>query len=506
MKKLSYLILVLIVIFSCQKEYSFEQVGSSTPASAEFSFSGSPGNCTVATVAGYYATGIMLTDANTVTIQVSVTKAGSYNISTNIVNGYSFSGAGIFTNTGIQTVTLKASGNPATAGTDLFTPQTGGITGCKFNVTVNTPSPAEFTLSGAPNDCSNATVNGIYNINMPLTTSNTVSLQVNVTSVGTYTLSTNTVGGISFSKTGSFGSTGIQTITLTGSGTPTIAGNNSFTPQIGTSSCSFIVNVNSPAVFSFSGGTGTCASATINGSYTTTAPLTSTNTVTLTVNVTTAGSYNITTNTVGGMTFAATGIFSSTGTQTVTLTGSGTPTTVGNNTLTVSGGCSFVVNVTNTPTSATVYQCKIDGALTIFTDMADAQTLNKLFNPPIPTLQLGGFAASPSGSDPPEFNIYINKNDGSAVGTGTYNEKNLAALNGYQIAINYYKINPDMSVTVWNTSSNILTANPPFTITVTSVTSTRVKGIFSGQLTNIFEGSTNTINITEGVFDLPIVN
>jgi hypothetical protein len=33
-----------------------------------------------------------------------------------------------------------------------------------------------------------------------------------------------------------------------------------------------------------------------------------------------------------------------------------------------------------------------------------------------------------------------------------------------------------------------------------------VKGTFSGKLTDLLQGSTKTMNITEGVFDLPIEN
>ena len=82
------------------------------------------------------------------------------------------------------------------------------------------------------------------------------------------------------------------------------------------------------------------------------------------------------------------------------------------------------------------------------------------------------------------------------------------AANGYRIEIDYHKVNADQSVTIWNTSSSLppLTTNPPFTIVVTSVTATRVKGTFSGKLTDLFQGSTKTMNITEGVFDLPIEN
>jgi uncharacterized protein (TIGR02145 family) len=56
-------------------------------------------------------------------------------------------------------------------------------------------------------------------------TTATVTLVANVTSVGSYTISTNTLNGVTFSKSGTFSSTGAQTVTLTPSGTPIAAGN-----------------------------------------------------------------------------------------------------------------------------------------------------------------------------------------------------------------------------------------------------------------------------------------
>jgi hypothetical protein len=76
--------------------------------------------------------------------------------------------------------------------------------------------------------------------------------------------------------------------------------------------------------------------------------------------------------------------------------------------------------------------------------------------------------------------------------------------NGYRIEVDYKIENPDGSVTWWNTSS-IPTPGPAFTIIVTSITPTRVKGTFSGTLTDLFRTPGVTKTITEGVFDLPIL-
>lgn len=53
----------------------------------------------------------------------------------------------------------------------------------------------------------------------------TITLVANVTTAGTYTIFTNTVNGVTFSASGTFGATGAQTVNLRPSGIPTLAGN-----------------------------------------------------------------------------------------------------------------------------------------------------------------------------------------------------------------------------------------------------------------------------------------
>ena len=340
---------IAVLFFSCQKETSLDTGNPPNPTpqpTAVFALSGTPNACTGAMVNGAYIVSTILSATNTVTIQVNVTSIGSYTISTNTVNGYKFSGAGAFTTTGNQNVTLTGSGTPTAVGTDSFTPQA-GASGCTFSVTVVAPTPAVFTLAGAPNACAPATVNGAYSLNTPLSAANTVAIQVNVTSTGPYSITTNTVAGVSFSATGAFITTGNQTVTLAGSGTPTAQGAAAFTPQAGTSSCTFTVNVFGAASFTMAGAPGACTNPVINGTYTSGTPLDASNTVTVSVNVTVPGTFTLTTNTVGGMTFSKTGTFATTGTQSVTLNGSGTPTTTGANVLSPqAGACTFAINVT----------------------------------------------------------------------------------------------------------------------------------------------------------------
>lgn len=122
---------------------------------------------------------------------------------------------------------------------------------------------AKFVIKNVTGGCSDASVNGIYMAAAALTVSNTVEILVTVESIGTYTITTNTANGISFSSTGSFTQTGEQIITMTGTGTPTAAGNYTFTP--GTDGCPFnitVIGTITPPVF-----TGTFT-AKVNGTPT----------------------------------------------------------------------------------------------------------------------------------------------------------------------------------------------------------------------------------------------
>ena len=108
-------------------------------------------------------------------------------------------------------------------------------------------SKAVFTLQGAPDSCTGAQVAGNYIKSTSLNASNTATIHINVTTGGSYTISTNTVNGYKFSDSGSV-STGLQTLTLGGSGTPLTNGINVFTVTAGSSSCTFSVLVANPPV------------------------------------------------------------------------------------------------------------------------------------------------------------------------------------------------------------------------------------------------------------------
>lgn len=353
MKTINAVILALSVIFSvisCQKEFTIEPL---SPAKGSLK-NDSTGDCLGNIVSGNYQVATGMSSSNTMSIQVNVTTPGSYLISTNSVNGYSFKAEGAFVTTGLNTVVLKANGIPVAAGIDDFTVSYDSTT-CHTDVLVLPAvinSSAIFTLGGAGATCTGATVQGTYKAGTPLNSSNNVNIQVNVNTIGSYAISTTPINGITFSASGSFTTTGVQTVTLNGSGTPVAAGTNNVLVNSGSNQCSYSITVQpatgSNAAFILASSAAVCSNATSQGTYAVNSVLGSGNTVTLQVNVTMPGAWSITSATKNGMTFSGTGNFTSTGTQTITLTGTGTPTTAGANVIPFTAGsssCSFTITV-----------------------------------------------------------------------------------------------------------------------------------------------------------------
>lgn len=245
--KIPVLLLVLsAMLFSCAKEYSLEVSKVLPPA--EFTFTGAPGTCTNAIIGGTYQEGVALGASNTITLTVDVTAPGSYTITTGVNNGISFTTSGSFTATGEQVIVLAGSGTPLSEGDFSFSP---GTAGCSFSIIVaaaGTGGTAVFTYQGGTANCTGATPAGEYIVGQALDASNTVTLSVNVTTAGTYNITTPALNGVIFSASGAFSGTDLQTVTLTGSGTPTAAGDLIYTPPGG---CSFTVTVTPPIVLDF---------------------------------------------------------------------------------------------------------------------------------------------------------------------------------------------------------------------------------------------------------------
>jgi hypothetical protein len=245
MKKLCGLFLTaLILLYSCQKETSFE---NGTGLSAEGTLqSDVTGDCLPKDVLGTYeATTELVATDNKIEIQVDVLKTGPYVITTDTVNGYFFRATGNFSATGLTTVTLLGKGTPLEDGIDNFR-LVFDSTECIVPVTVLPEGgavPAEMTFIGAPGNCLDYTVNGDYVINSPLdATIHSVDIKVYVTVAGTYSISTTASNGMTFTASGSL-LAGEHIIKLKGAGTPITDGPTTIPVTYNTSSCSFTINV-----------------------------------------------------------------------------------------------------------------------------------------------------------------------------------------------------------------------------------------------------------------------
>lgn len=102
------------------------------------------------------------------------------------------------------------------------------VCSCKKTVVDNSTPLATYSL-GTGGSCAATTVSGRYVADTALDASNTIMITVEVSVAGPYWIITNTVNGMLFSRTGTFTSTGTQTIILNGSGTPKAINNSNFT-------------------------------------------------------------------------------------------------------------------------------------------------------------------------------------------------------------------------------------------------------------------------------------
>ncbi len=201
-------------------------------------------DCSQISVNGTYIAGKALTTSNYLSIPVNVTKAGEYSITVTTANGYNFYTSSTFLSTGTFVVQVPGQGTPVNAQTDnLAFASNGNSVTCNPVRTITVLSSSGTYTMG----CNTATVNGVYKQGTALTASNTISLPVNVTSLGSYQIMSNTVDGISFSGSGVFTSLGAQTVTLTGSGTPTSTTDKVITltsnSAVGSASCNVTVKM-----------------------------------------------------------------------------------------------------------------------------------------------------------------------------------------------------------------------------------------------------------------------
>ena len=468
-----------VLFFACQKEISPETLG--TPADGSLQKDGG-GLCMPKAIKGTYVAGTSLSPStNTMDVTVDVSATGDYTIYTDTVNGYSFRSTGIFTSTGMQTVNLKGGGNPVTQGNNVFTVYFDS-TECDVTVAVlpaGAGGPAVFTLGGAGGNCTTPVISGSYIIGTALNSSNTVKLSVNVTTIGTFHVTTSAINGMTFScGNGVFTATGQQTITLTGSGTPSgTPGSISIPVNAGTSTCNFQITTTAGGAYTVN-----CSTADVNGTYDAGTPLDPmTNAVDIDVNVTTTGPYNIATSLNNGMTFNASGTFSTTGVQTIQLAGNGTPSLGGTFNISVPGSpsCTFPITVNGPAT--------IDWKFTQGTTTYQGSTDNAQLQSLAPTFTNFNYTGSSANET---FIFSLVDITGGINNNETYNTNSTSSNTGAFI-FNF-------------TAGDIWTADPQtagtsviFKITTHNTSTKTITGTFSGTVKN-FAGT--VLAITSGTF------
>jgi hypothetical protein len=494
LKFLSVILLTGIIFSACQKEYDIID-GTATGTLKE----NASGDCMPVVINGIYTTNVTLGAANFADIQVNIDNIGTYDIGTDTVNGYYFHAAASVAITGLNTIRLQAFGKPIIQGTDIFKVKFSG-TACELNVSVGTGggpggTAAVFTLRAATTGaaCTGAVQSGAYNQGLATSPSNTVTVFADVTTAGTYTATTTLVNGVSFSGSGTLAVGTNQPIILTANGgIPAAAGTFNYPVTAGTSTCNFDVIYG--AALPQATITPDCSTVTVNGTYQAGTAMTSGNTVLVPVTVTTPGTYTITTATQNGVSFSGSGVVTA-GTTSIILTASATtPTAAGTFTypLTINGtsSCSVPVTFTAATGPAAILQGTINGTLITFNVMAHAEIDNSI--PPFTILTItGNNNSSSSAAETISFDI----TSGSAITPGTYTINSPSPVTNCDYT--------DAASNDYEGFFDGTTQADPFTIVISTISTTRVTGTFKGTLTPL-GGAPGTKIITGGTFNVPV--
>ncbi|RYY70429.1 MAG: hypothetical protein EOO13_06635 [Chitinophagaceae bacterium] len=233
---LLFLVLTILAFLSCQKSPADDNP-QSLIAAGSLQHSGS-GDCLPSSVQGNYIAGTPLSISSFINVTVNITDTGTYNINSNTLNGYGFSATGNATTLGIQTIRLTATGTPAAAGSNAFIIKFGS-TQCSIVVNVLPAATPDAIISAV--NCTGAVLAGTYQAGTPTTASNTLQLQVTITSPGAYNINTTLVNGVRFSGSGVLAN-GTHMVTLSANGgTPVTPGPFAYTVTAGSSTCSLNV-------------------------------------------------------------------------------------------------------------------------------------------------------------------------------------------------------------------------------------------------------------------------
>lgn len=486
-KHLIYLLVAFsILMVGCQKELSFE--GSNSPAKGSLQ-SDVTGDCLPKTVNGTYVVAAALVPAtNTITVQVNATKTGTYVVYTDTVNGFFFRATGTFTTLGANNITLRGFGTPFQSNVTNFVVRF-DTTFCDIQVTVTTPlPPGAGNLAGSPNACAPITVNGGYSPGVALTSGNNVMVQVNVTTAGAFNITTDTVAGIWFTFSGALAmSPPPQNVTLQAQGAITAgtpAGPKTFKVKLGTSQCTFVVDVVGPAVFTID-----CPNVIVSGVYQVGVNLNpSFHTIYLPITVATAGAYSINAQ-VNGMTFTGSGTLTLvSGSITLTGVSSTAPAGPAGIKLLPVGTCSIPITVAPVPTIN--WKFNVVGIATVY----QGSTLTATLDVPVPGFTTFDYEGDNAVADDIIFQL-IDLAGGMNVNE-TYDTKSQGASN---VALTFEFTAGDNSIDLWADPSDIA-VSIIFKITSHNTAARVIKGTFQGTANDTVSGTVKTVS--GGTFDI----
>ena len=494
---LLFLSFLLFGFSSCQKVLDFERGLAKGSLAKDLA-----GECLPITINGTFKKDSLLSASNYVDVQVNITQTGNYIIKTDTMNGYSFRAAGVVTVQGLNTIRLFASGRPVVAELDVFTVKFDSSV-CEFNVVVTGMAGgtnAVFSLVGSPTSCTGAIQSNNYFSAIPTNATNTVSIKVDVASAGSYSISTASVNGISFSANGLLSVGTNQTIILRAAGTPIAGG--SFNYALSTTSpasnCGFNLTVLAaplPAIYTFN-----CSTPQFFGTYQA-GVSTLGDSVKILVTSIAGGSYAITSTTTtasNNVTFAGAGVLlASPNPQVVTLYAAGTPSTAGTFTYSITGvgvpaNCTITQTYSPAPPSGNdTLTAVINGVFTTFNDTPGALSVT---NSGVTLLTINGFSTSTTTDD--AISIGVTKSGGVTPGSYNVNTIPLPTVVGAYT---------DASGTnIFTTSFMGLPQINPLTIVIQSISATRVRGTFSGRFYDNNGAGPGFVTVTNGLFNVPI--
>jgi hypothetical protein len=245
MKKIipAFAIIISVFIFSaCQKELNFDALPPGN-GQAVGTLKSSSGSCLPSTVNGTFTKDSILKATNFIMVTADITVTGTYTIKSDTIAGFYFTGTGSVTAGGLNTINLAGSGTPTSTGVKTFT-ITFGTSICKIDVAVVAPAPVNAVYAFI--NCAGTTFGtGVYTAGTMVGPQHTVTLNVNVTTPGAYSINIAAINGISFSGSGTFTTIGNSPVTLTAAGTPVAPSPPAYNYTVtgGGTACTFSITV-----------------------------------------------------------------------------------------------------------------------------------------------------------------------------------------------------------------------------------------------------------------------